>query len=183
MTRLATILATILLLLVEGSAHANPIFMIREGINEDIQFLGMADTDSEKLDFLPIPPEVRGASYKIFKGCMICPDSTSYSTDDPGADRFTLRVVPGTGDVFLEGFTSPGEDASLLQVDEQVSIPIFGFGHMRRVLNQAAHAAARSKGTHFRRLLPRLVISPLSGPSHIAYAAWSGRFFLRESAT
>src|ERR1700730_13968938 len=27
------------------------------------------------------------------------------------------------------------------------------------------------------------VISPLSGPSHIAYAAWSGRFFIRESAT
>ena len=27
------------------------------------------------------------------------------------------------------------------------------------------------------------VISPPSGPSHIAYAAWSGRFFIRESAT
>src|SRR5258708_28758502 len=27
------------------------------------------------------------------------------------------------------------------------------------------------------------VISPLSGPSHIAYAAWSGRFFMRGSAT
>jgi hypothetical protein len=24
------------------------------------------------------------------------------------------------------------------------------------------------------------VISPLSGLSHIAYAAWSGRFFMRE---
>ncbi|MCU1248061.1 MAG: hypothetical protein JWQ49_1090 [Edaphobacter sp.] len=84
MTRLATILATILLLLVEGSAHANPIFMIREGINEDIQFLGMADTDSEKLDFLPIPPEVRGASYKISKGCMICLDSTSIARTTPG---------------------------------------------------------------------------------------------------
>ena len=27
------------------------------------------------------------------------------------------------------------------------------------------------------------VISPLSGPSHIDYAAWSGRCFMRESAT
>jgi transposase len=54
--------------------------------------------------------------------------------------------------------TCPGKEESA--EDNSSSRSAKGNKYMRRVLNQAAHAAARSKGTHsqavFRRLLPRL---------------------------
>jgi transposase len=54
--------------------------------------------------------------------------------------------------------TCPGKEESAEQNSSSRSAK--GNKYMRRVLNQAAHAAARSKGTHFqavfRRLLPRL---------------------------
>lgn len=54
--------------------------------------------------------------------------------------------------------TCPGKEESAEENSSSRSAK--GNKYMRRVLNQAAHAAARSKGTHFqavfRRLLPRL---------------------------
>ena len=54
--------------------------------------------------------------------------------------------------------TCPGKEESGEETSSSRSAK--GNKYMRRVLNQAAHAAARSKGTHFqavfRRLLPRL---------------------------
>ena len=65
----------------------------------------------------------------------------------PSAAEFTSRVG-----------TCPGKEESAEENSSSRSAK--GNKYMRRVLNQAAHAAARSKGTHFqavfRRLLPRL---------------------------
>jgi Transposase IS116/IS110/IS902 family len=81
--------------------------------------------------------------------------------------------------------TCPGKEESAEENSSSRSAK--GNKYMRRVLNQAAHAAARTKAPTSRPssgVCCRVwVISPLSGPSHIAYAAWSGRFFIRESAT
>jgi transposase len=79
--------------------------------------------------------------------------------------------------------TCPGSQQSAEENSSSRSAK--GNKYMRRVLNQAANAAARvhtfrqSSGGCCR----AWVINPPSGPSHIAYAAWSGRFFMRESAT
>ena len=55
------------------------------------------------------------------------------------------------------------------------SRPATGNKYMRRVLNQAARAAARTKGTYFlavfRRCCRASAVSPLSGPSQIVYGA------------
>jgi hypothetical protein len=90
---------------------------------------------------------------------LLAPGGTIYALDlDPRA----LKGIPGQRNGVAE-FTSwvatcPGREESAEENSSSRSAK--GNKYMRRVLNQAAHAAARSKGTHFqavfRRLLPRL---------------------------
>ena len=71
----------------------------------------------------------------------------------------------------------PGKDESAEENHSSRSAK--GNKHLRRVLNQAAHAAVKKKGSHFqvvfRRLLPGWAISPPSGPSLIGSAVSFGR--------
>ncbi len=73
--------------------------------------------------------------------------------------------------------TCPGKDESAEENHSSRSAK--GNKYLRRVLNQAAHAAVKKKGSHFqvvfRRLLPGWAISPPSGPSLIGSAVWFGR--------
>jgi hypothetical protein len=81
--------------------------------------------------------------------------------------------------------TCPGKEESAEENSSSRSAK--GNKYLRRAFNQAAHAAARSKGTHFRRCSDvccrASATNPLCGQSHIVYAAWSGRSFIKESAS
>ena len=96
----------------------------------------------------------------------------------------TASTFPSAAEFTSWVGTCPGKEESAEENSSSRSAK--GNKYLRRVLNQAAHAAARSKGTHFqavfRRLLPRLGYQSAVW-AIIAYAAWSGRFFIRESAT
>jgi transposase len=78
--------------------------------------------------------------------------------------------------------TCPGKEESAEENHNSRSAK--GNKYMRRVLNQAAHAAARKNGSYFqavfRRLLPRLGYKSAIGPSPIGSAASSGRSCMRE---
>jgi transposase len=70
----------------------------------------------------------------------------------------TASTFPSAAEFTSWVGTCPGKEESAEENSSSRSAK--GNKYMRRVLNQAAHAAARSKGTHFqavfRRLLPRL---------------------------
>ena len=70
----------------------------------------------------------------------------------------TASTFPSAAEFTSWVGTCPGKEESA--EENSISRSAKGNKYMRRVLNQAAHAAARSKGTHFqavfRRLLPRL---------------------------
>jgi transposase len=70
----------------------------------------------------------------------------------------TAATFPSAAELTSWVGTCPGKEESAEENSSSRSAK--GNKYMRRVLNQAAHAAARSKGTHFqavfRRLLPRL---------------------------
>jgi transposase len=70
----------------------------------------------------------------------------------------TASTFPSAAEFTSWVGTCPGNQESAEENSSSRSAK--GNKYMRRVLNQAAHAAARSKGTHFqavfRRLLPRL---------------------------
>ena len=70
----------------------------------------------------------------------------------------TAATFPSAAEFTSWVGTCPGREESAEENSSSRSAK--GNKYMRRVLNQAAHAAARSKGTHFqavfRRLLPRL---------------------------
>jgi hypothetical protein len=74
--------------------------------------------------------------------------------------------------------TCPGQHQSAEQNHSSHSAK--GNRYLRRILNQAAHAAVKKNGSHFqavfRRLLPRSVIKAPSGRLPTACAVWSGRF-------
>jgi transposase len=77
--------------------------------------------------------------------------------------------------------TCPGKDESAEQNHSSRSAK--GNKYLRRVLNQAAHAAVKRKGTYFQALFRRCYrgwdISPPSGPLPIDSAACFGRFCMR----
>jgi transposase len=77
--------------------------------------------------------------------------------------------------------TCPGKDESAEENHSSRSAKCNKY--LRRVLNQAAHAAAKKNGSHFqalfRRLLPGWAVNPPSGQSHIDSAAWFGRSCMR----
>ena len=77
---------------------------------------------------------------------------------DACLNQFVSRLPSRWDGLVARDGVCPGKEESAEENSSSRSAK--GNKYMRRVLNQAAHAAARSKGTHFqavfRRLLPRL---------------------------
>ena len=104
-------------------------------------------------------------------------DSAQQVIAEVGAQASTF---PSAADLSSWVGTCPGKEESAEENHSSRSAK--GNKYLRRVLNQAAHAAVTKKGSYFqavfRHLLPRLISRP-SGPSLIGSAVWFGRSCMR----
>jgi transposase len=93
----------------------------------------------------------------------------------------TASTFPSAAEFTSWVGTCPGKEESAEENSSSRSAK--GNKYMRRPLMLPPGAKAPTFRQCSRVCCRVWVISPLSGPSHIAYAAWSGRFFIRGSAT